>query len=69
MPSILGNGIVLLVLLVLVYLCGKDVVSNIRDQISGKGCSGCSCGCSKCAGCSGCKPHKETIGSDVHDPT
>ena len=65
MPPILGNAIVILALLGLVYVCGKNVLGDIRGQLKGKGCSSCGGGCSSCSGscasCSGCAAHKGAV--------
>ncbi len=66
MPSIVGNIIAIAVLFVVLFFCGRNVVRDIRGELSGSGCAGCtgSCGggCSGCAGncasCSGCASKK-----------
>ncbi len=53
MPPILGNAIVVLVLLLIIFFCTKDVISNIRNELKGGSCAGCKGGCSgSCGSCS-----------------
>ncbi len=71
MSPVLGNAIVILALIVLVYFCGRNCINMLKDELSGK-CTGCANGCShsspagnavsniggctgNCAGCAGCK--------------
>ena len=56
MSPVLGHAIVILILAVIVYFCGRNVIRDIRGQLSGRGsCGGCSGNCAKCGG--SCKAH------------
>ncbi|MCR5101682.1 MAG: FeoB-associated Cys-rich membrane protein [Butyrivibrio sp.] len=52
MPPIIGNIIVIAILLVVLYVCGKNVIQDIKGELTGKGCAGCSGNCS--GSCSSC---------------
>ena len=49
----MGNAVIILILLVIVFFCGKSVISGLKAEITGKGCSCCSGGCAGCSGCAG----------------
>ena len=51
MSPILGHAIVLLVLAFVVFLCIRQIVSDLKSG----GCAGCSGNCSSCGGgCASC---------------
>ncbi|MBO6214880.1 MAG: FeoB-associated Cys-rich membrane protein [Lachnospiraceae bacterium] len=56
MPPILGNIIVLAILAVIVFFCGRNVIRDIKHELSGGSCASCPGACSGggCSGCSGC---------------
>lgn len=57
MATIIGNTVAILFVGVLVYICGK----NVLGQIKSGGCAGCSGGCNgHCSGCSSCGTEHRT---------
>ncbi|MCR5594475.1 MAG: FeoB-associated Cys-rich membrane protein [Lachnospiraceae bacterium] len=48
MSVILGHAIVILILAVIVFFCGRSVIREIRHELNGGGCSGCGGNCSGC---------------------
>lgn len=57
MTAILGNVVALLLVGVLVFVCGRNVVNQIKSG----GCAGCSGGCNgHCSGCSSCGTEHST---------
>ena len=56
MSPILGQAIVVIALIILVYYCGRNCIRMLKDELNGSGCSGCSGGCSGCcASCGRCR--------------
>ncbi len=55
MPPLIGNLIVIAILAVILFICGKNVVEMIKGELNGKGCSGCGGSCSgNCSACRSC---------------
>lgn len=46
MPPVLGNIIVICILAVVLFFCGKSVLRSIRAELKGEGtCAGCNGSC------------------------
>lgn len=58
MPPVIGNLIAIAIVILILYVCGKNVVIMLKGELTGKGCSGCSGSCSgSCSGCTSCSSH------------
>ena len=51
MPPVLGHIIVIAILAIIVYFCGRNVIRGIKHELSGGGCTGCPGGCAGCSKC------------------
>ena len=65
MPSMIGNIIVIAVLAIVVFFCGRSVLRQIRAELRGEatcaGCSGNCHGCGSAGKCSACTISAEEI--------
>ena len=68
MSAVLGNIIVIAILAVIVFFCGKSVIGSIKGELSGGGCAGCSHNCGCCGGCSSVKKSSKAglLDNDSH---
>ncbi|MBQ7613895.1 MAG: FeoB-associated Cys-rich membrane protein [Butyrivibrio sp.] len=51
MASIIGNGIVIIVLAILIFFSGRSALRQFKRELNGGGCSCCSGGCNGCSSC------------------
>ena len=50
MAPIIGNAVVVIALLIVVFFAGRATVRTLKKELKGEGCSGCSGGsCSCCS--------------------